>query len=116
MARHVHIHLGGTPTRDAEWEEGKHPRADNGKFGHGAGGAKPPEKGKAPAAQHMTYQEHARQAVIHRTNWNKYKAQRARVPSGSPEARELDAKMKAEHAAMVMHTQRGNAKRPTGAN
>lgn len=33
--RQVHIHL--HPTRDAGWEESKHPRADDGKFGHGGG-------------------------------------------------------------------------------
>lgn len=44
MARHVHIHL-AAPTRD--WEEGKHPRADNGQFGQGHGS---PRKAPDPRA------------------------------------------------------------------
>jgi hypothetical protein len=35
MALHIHIHR--RPTTDAAWEESKHPRADNGKFGSGGG-------------------------------------------------------------------------------
>lgn len=39
MARHIHIHLTGL-TQDAGWEEGKHPRKDDGKFGRGSSGGK----------------------------------------------------------------------------
>jgi hypothetical protein len=33
MARHVHVHL----TQDGGWDESKHPRKDDGKFGSGSG-------------------------------------------------------------------------------
>lgn len=45
MAKHIHIHLparqsGKTAVRDAgEFEESKHPRAQNGQFGSGGGGS-----------------------------------------------------------------------------
>lgn len=44
MARHVHVHLHDVPTRDS-WEESKHPRKDDGKFGSGSG----PSKGDGKA-------------------------------------------------------------------
>lgn len=37
MRRTVHVHLHPRATRDAGWQEGKHPRADDGKFGSGSG-------------------------------------------------------------------------------
>jgi hypothetical protein len=43
------ILLGGTNHRlkkDGDWEESKHPRADNGQFGSGSGGSKKPSKTK----------------------------------------------------------------------
>lgn len=49
MARHIHIHVG---TKDAgNWEENKHPRAENGQFGKGSGGGAKPAAKKAPAAK-----------------------------------------------------------------
>ncbi len=39
MARHIHVHMHDAPTRDS-WEESKHPRKDDGKFGSGSGGSK----------------------------------------------------------------------------
>lgn len=49
MARHIHIHVS---TKDAgNWEESKHPRADNGQFGKGSGGGAKPAAKKAPAAK-----------------------------------------------------------------
>lgn len=36
MANHIHIHVHRTV--DADWNEGKHKRADNGQFGSGGGG------------------------------------------------------------------------------
>lgn len=52
MAKHIHIHLPARIAgkgRDAgEFEESKHPRAQNGQFGSGGGGAKPAAKGAAP--------------------------------------------------------------------
>lgn len=49
MAKTIHIHLHSTPTRDAgNWEEGKHPRAENGQFGKGSGGGAAAKK-SAPA-------------------------------------------------------------------
>lgn len=39
MSKTIHIHVHHKPTRDAgEWEESKHPRAENGQFGKGSGG------------------------------------------------------------------------------
>lgn len=51
MARHIHIHVS---TKDAgNWEENKHPRADNGQFGKGSGGgAKPSGPTPAQIAKH----------------------------------------------------------------
>lgn len=40
MALHIHIHK---PTRDAGWDESKHPRKDDGKFGSGGGKKAAPE-------------------------------------------------------------------------
>lgn len=49
MARHIHIHVS---TKDAgNWEENKHPRADNGQFGKGSGGGAKPAAKTAPAAK-----------------------------------------------------------------
>lgn len=45
MAKHIHIHL--PKTQDSGWEENKHPRKDDGKFGSGSGGGK-----KSPADEH----------------------------------------------------------------
>lgn len=65
MAKHIHIHLApgmrvtGARTGDAgNWDESKHKRADDGKFGSGGGGkAAPaksaPSKSKAPAAPNL---------------------------------------------------------------
>lgn len=39
MTKTIHIHIHSAKTTDA-WEESKHPRADNGQFGKGGGGAK----------------------------------------------------------------------------
>lgn len=36
MRKTVHVHVHNHATRDG-WEEGKHPRADDGKFGSGGG-------------------------------------------------------------------------------
>lgn len=51
MSKTIHIHLHRQPvTRDSgNWEESKHPRAENGQFGKGSGGAKPAAKKSAPA-------------------------------------------------------------------
>lgn len=47
MGKTIHIHV--HQTRDAgEWEESKHPRAENGQFGKGSGGGTPAKK-SAPA-------------------------------------------------------------------
>lgn len=49
MARHIHIHVS---TKDAgNFEESKHPRADNGQFGKGSGGGAKPAAKTAPAAK-----------------------------------------------------------------
>lgn len=49
MRKTIHIHLHSTPTRDAgNWEESKHPRAENGQFGKGSGGGAAAKK-SAPA-------------------------------------------------------------------
>lgn len=53
MTKTIHIHIHSAKTTDA-WEESKHPRADNGQFGKGGGGAKASAK---PAAQSMTLRE-----------------------------------------------------------
>jgi hypothetical protein len=45
MAKHIHIYLPAR-TRDATWEEGKHPRKEDGKFG--TGGSAPASKTPAP--------------------------------------------------------------------
>lgn len=101
MARHVHIHL--APTRDA-WEEGKHPRKDDGKFGSGGG------KGTAP--QEMTAREHARREDVHRSNWNKMKEEDGRHKPGSPEAKAHQKRKDAEHAEMSYHAQQA-ARKPS---
>ena len=38
MAKHIYIHIGGRTMDAGKFEEGKHPRADNGQFGAGGGG------------------------------------------------------------------------------
>lgn len=48
MAKHIHIHIHRAATRD-RWEETKHPRADDGKFGSGTGSAKTAPKAKVAA-------------------------------------------------------------------
>lgn len=66
MAKHIHLHLApgmrvtGTRTGDAgNWDESKHKRADDGKFGSGGGSAKAapaksaPAKSKAPTAPNL---------------------------------------------------------------
>jgi len=45
MAKHIHIHIHRKPTKDAVWEESKHPRKDDGKFG--SGGGKSPSRAEA---------------------------------------------------------------------
>lgn len=53
MAKHIHIFLGpkvrAVTTDSPEWEESKHPRASNGRFGKGSGGGgkAPPDSGSA---------------------------------------------------------------------
>lgn len=58
MAKTIHIHLHSKPTHDAgSWEEGKHPRAENGQFGKGSGGgaaAKKSAPAKKPAGSNKT--------------------------------------------------------------
>lgn len=52
MAKHVHIFLGpkirAVTTDSPDWEESKHPRADNGQFGKGSGGSKKPAAKSTP--------------------------------------------------------------------
>ena len=49
MTKTIHIHIHSAKTTDA-WEESKHPRADNGQFGKGGGGAKASAKPAAKSA------------------------------------------------------------------
>lgn len=47
--KEIHIHIHKKPTRD-NWNEADHPRADNGQFGKGGGGAAPAAKSAKPPA------------------------------------------------------------------
>lgn len=72
MTKHIHIHLNSAPTKDAGWQENKHPRRDDGKFGSGAGQRRGPsgrsfgERGRAAAKKVDTrtaseaYAQHAK--------------------------------------------------------
>jgi predicted ABC-type ATPase len=44
------FNTGGRPARDAQWEESKHPRAKNGEFGSGGGGAAPKSESTSSGA------------------------------------------------------------------
>lgn len=83
MARHIHIHIA---TKDAgNFEESKHPRAENGQFGKGSGGGAKPAAKKAPAAK-TTKSEPKEGDVGHEelTKYGKYltKGEKVKGPRG----------------------------------
>ncbi|UNA00761.1 putative portal protein [Edwardsiella phage vB_EpM_ZHS] len=57
--KQIHIHLHRHATQDTNWEESKHPRASNGKFGKGGGkaDAKATAKAFAELKSHPNYSE-----------------------------------------------------------
>lgn len=67
MAKHIHISLGpkvrAITTDSPDWDESKHPRADNGQFGKGSGGGTKPLPGAGNLAlkqrQEVKKQAHA---------------------------------------------------------
>ncbi len=73
MTKHIHIHVG---SRDSKWEESKHPRKDDGKFGTGKGISK--QENLSP-----------RQAALRESGSPRY-AGRANSPEGDkPAAKNL---------------------------
>lgn len=63
MAKHIHIYLPAR-TRDATWEEGKHPRKEDGKFGTGGGEGSGPAHHKAGSTVYTSNRSAPRKATV----------------------------------------------------
>lgn len=93
MARTVHVHIHGSiSTADSgKWEEAKHPRAPDGKFGSGGGDPQPGETGYSEFKQYGKYLR---------------KGERIRTPYGATET-------VLSHVGAEVKTVQGNSYHPT---
>lgn len=97
MSRHIHIHL-PQRTHDAGWEEGKHPRRNDGKFGT--------KEGDAPSKHKPGTQEYHHEQALHHSKQAGEKG--ARHPDTVGHVRAAT-----EHAKVAREL--GTAKKPTKA-
>lgn len=110
MTRHIHIHIHRSSTKDA-WNEADHPRAANGQFGSGGGGAKPAAvqariEAKRAAGQPVGFERVRKEvpaAQKYSSKLSELNKKLSSTPAGSAQHRSIQAEIRSVKLEQAKH-------------